>query len=117
MVPGVLNIDIYKGSRFEANIEWKDENGVLVPITNFVWKMQIRETWDSASVIFELNEVDGTIVATDPGIIALNIPADDTEAMDFWTAVYDLEFQPPAGAAFRDKLIRGGAKFHKESTL
>lgn len=120
MIPGNWDFDIYQGSRFSVQLEWKDEDGNLVDMTDYTWKMQLRESYKSSTVLLTLQTTpgveDGSIVIDGLGLFTLSIPADITQDLDFTHAVYDLEFTPPAGAEFRDKLLRGKVKLIEEST-
>lgn len=119
MVPGRWDFDIYQGSKLSFTLRWKDENGNAIVTTGYDWKMQIRETYDSVTPIATLDNVTptGGIVDDGAGVLSFKIPAGVTQLMDFSTAVYDLEFEPPSGADDRDKLIKGKVTFHREATL
>lgn len=118
MIPGRWDFSIYQGSKFEVNLQWKDEDGNVVDTTGYEWKMQIREFYNSATPIITLDSTTPAgITDNGSGLLNIKIPASDTQLMDFSNAVYDLEFEPPSGADDRDKLLRGKVKFEREATL
>lgn len=121
MIPGSWDFDIYQGSRFSVQLEWKDEDENLIDMTGYTWKMQIREFFNSTVPILTLSTTpgvgEGSIVIDGPGLLTVSIAASLTQALDFDRAVYDLEFTPPAGAEFKDKLLRGKVRFMREATV
>lgn len=119
MTPGRWDFSIIQGSKFEVNLQWKDEDGNAIVTTGYDWKMQIRESYTSTTAIHTMdNAAPGNgITDNGSGLIGLKIPASITQLMDFSTAVYDLEFEPPSGADDRDKLLRGKVTFEREATL
>lgn len=119
MIPGRWDFTIHQGSKFDFHLQWKDEDGNNVVTTDYIWKMQIRETYDSLTAIATLDNSTPSSGIIDDGTGGLDfkIPASATQVMDFSTAVFDLEFEPPSGADDRDKLIKGKVTFLREATL
>lgn len=119
MIPGRWDFSIFQGSKWSVTVRWKDELGNAIITTGYDWKMQIRESYDSLTPIATLDNATPTGGITDDGagLLVLSIPASVTQVMDFSTAVYDLEFEPPTGPDDRDKLLRGKVTFEREATL
>lgn len=68
------------------------EYNTPVNLSNYTARMQIRETVDSNTVIYELTtENSGIVFDNTLKTIALNIPASSTAQFDFELAVYNLE--------------------------
>lgn len=113
MTPGKLDIDIYQGATFRKQLIWKID-GVVVNLTGFTARMQIRLAVDSDVSLLELTTENGRIDITDiEGKIDLVISASDTELLDFSSAVYDLELVDGT-EIFR--LCQGSVTLHKEVT-
>ena len=70
-----------------------------VPLSSYSARMQIRETVESADVIYSTTSDIGGHIALDLELstITLSIPALVTQEFDFATAVYSLELYVPGG--------------------
>ena len=113
MAPGKLDLDIYQGATFRKQLVWKI-NSVVVDLTGFTARMQIRVSADAASSLVELTTENGgiTLTAVD-GQIDLLIEAADTTALSFSTGVYDLEL---VNGTEIFRLCQGKVTLHKEVT-
>lgn len=95
-------------------------NGLLryytpVGLSGFTARMKIKRTLTSAAAYIELTTVNGRIVLDDSAkTITLLVSAVDTAALDFTTAVYDLELVSGSGVVTR--LVEGEVTLHKEVT-
>ena len=84
--------------------------------------MQIRKTVESATPELSITESDGNgtpatsfdVSTTNTNEFELTISKEDTTAMSFNTAVYDIEIQDAAGVVTR--LLQGKIKLSKEVT-
>lgn len=67
-------------------------------LSGYTARMQIRSSLDSDVVLLELTTANGGIVLTvNDASVALLIDADDTEAIDWLTGVYDVELVSGGG--------------------
>ncbi len=84
---------IRKGDTFRKSVQVK-QNGELLDMTGYSFRMDIRGCIDDSSAIIELTEansrIDISLVAQ--GIVILFINDTDTLALDEQKAVYDLEW-------------------------
>lgn len=86
-----FGLTIKKGSTFKQNIIYTDNDGVIIPLTGYTARMQIRHSFQS-EVIHELTTENGGITITGPaGEIDLLISATDTDGFPPITGLYDLE--------------------------
>ncbi len=86
-----------------------------VDLTGFTARMQIRESLESTTTLEELTTENGGItLGGTAGTVALLISATDTAALDFSTAVYDLELISGAGIVTR--LLYGDITLAEEVT-
>jgi len=107
-----LKID--QGATLRKPFTWK-AGGEPVDLTEFTARMQIRETIDAEEVIAELTtENGGIIIGPDPGAFQIHMPATDTAALDFDSAVYDLELVSPTGDVTR--ILAGDVTLTREVT-
>lgn len=92
-------------------IEWYQPKD----LTNYTARMQIREDVDSTSTLVSLTSTGGdiAIVAADAKI-TITIATTVTAALDFETAVYDLELVDASGEATR--ILEGEVTLSKEVT-
>jgi len=87
-----LDLTIEKGASFRKTFIWKDSDKVVIDLTNYTARMQIRKNVNSTSIIQELTTENGGISITAlEGKIELYISDTDTSAMDFNKGVYDIE--------------------------
>jgi hypothetical protein len=119
MKPAKYNLVIYQGSTFKKTFIWKTgtkHNMLPVNITEIDFRMQIRTTPQSNTVIIELSTDNGGIIKTDSanGEFELNISSTDTTLFTFNKAVYDIEVTYPNGEVHR--LFEGGVYLKLEVT-
>lgn len=117
MTPGILNFTIYQGATFRKVIRLQQESiPSEVVLTDCTVRMQVRATIASSDVLIELNESNGRAVITNEmeGEIALLISDEDTAALSFGSAVYDLELEYSDGTV--DRLLSGRIKLSPEVT-
>ncbi len=84
---------IRKGDTFRKSIE-VEQNGVLLDMTGYSFRMDVRGCINDTSTIIELTEANGRIDISlvDQGIVILIINDVDTLALNEQKAVYDLEW-------------------------
>ena len=115
MSAATYNFEIEQGTSLNKPVVWKDSNGVVVNLTGYTARMQIRETIDSDEVLLELSTANGKIVLTPAqGKVTLEFDPEDTSG-EFWTrGRYDLELT--SGSGFVTRLLKGKVTLSKEVT-
>lgn len=114
---GRYNFTLRQGGTFVRDITYQTGSpAVAVDITGYTARMQLRASLTATATLIELTTENSRIVLTDPtnGIFQLTIAAVDTAALDFVTAVYDLELIAPGGAV--TPLLEGVVTLSKEVT-
>ena len=113
---GKYGITIEEGVKFELTITYVDENEDPVDLTDCTACMDIRETKESDSVIATLTSDSGITLGGAAGTIDLEISAEDTRAMNFDKAYYDLEIYPGGLKSETIRLLEGKVKLSREVT-
>ena len=109
------DLTIRQGSTFLQNLVWKDSEGVLVDLTGYVARMQIRPAICSETVIIELTTANGRItLGGSTGAITLEIDAADTAAITQGVGFYDLELESSSG--FVTAILAGAVTIEREVT-
>lgn len=99
---------LYKGGGYLAYTPPKD-------ITGWSARMQVRPSVDDTTVLLALSDTDGTLVlGGTEGSVEIVLEATATAALDFDTAVYDLELVDPTGTVV--SLVTGTVTLSKEIT-
>ena len=84
-------------------------------LTNYIARLHIREDRADTTTIAELTSTGGDIaISTTDAKITITIAAADTAALDFETAVYDLELESAGGEVTR--LVEGQVTLCREVT-
>lgn len=94
MQPAYIDLNIYKGSTFSKNFQWKTGSPAEpVDLTSATLRMQVRKNVLDTKILAEFSSENGLLVVTDGllGKIRLNIPAEDSTAFTFMQGVYDIE--------------------------
>lgn len=85
------NFTIEKGATWRQNIQWKDDDGLAIDLTNYTARMQLRREYRT-NIIHELTTENGGIDITAlTGEIDLLIEATDTADFIDTKVLYDLE--------------------------
>ena len=122
MAAGIYNFTIEQGTTFRRTFKYKSSTGDPISLENHAVRMQIRKTVESATPELSITESDGNgtpatsfdVSTTNTNEFELTISKEDTTAMSFNTAVYDIEIQDAAGVVTR--LLQGKIKLSKEVT-
>lgn len=86
-----------------------------VSLVGYSARMHIRKSLADATAILELTSTGGDIIlGGTEGSIQILVPAADTAALTFASAVYDLELESPTGVVTR--LMEGKVSLRKEVT-
>jgi hypothetical protein len=125
MPAGRYNLLIEQGATFEVELQYKDSNGVVVDLTGYSGRLQIRPSIGSPTAYLCLSSslnADGTGLnfsgsngSTPPtsGSIGVYISAATSSMLTFNTGVYDLEI---ASGSFVTRLLQGNVQLSKEVT-
>ncbi|MGY8903714.1 MAG: hypothetical protein ACKVIH_04105 [Burkholderiales bacterium] len=117
MPAAVQNITIEQGATWPWTLELHSasEAGPVLDLTGYTAHMQVRSTVDSATVLTELSTSNGRITITaGTGLIELLLTAEQTAALNFESAVYDLELRSADGYVLR--LFKGEITLDPEVT-
>ena len=122
MAAGIYNFTIEQGTTFKRTFKYKTSTGTAISLEDHAVRMQIRKTVESSSPVLTVTESDGNgtpatsfnVSTTVPNEFELTISKEDTSAMSFNTAVYDIEIQDASGVVTR--LLQGKIKLSKEVT-
>jgi len=122
MAAGIYNFTIEQGTTFKRTFKYKTSTGTAISLEDHAVRMQIRKTVESSSPELTVTESDGNgtpatsfnVSTTVPNEFELTISKEDTSAMSFNTAVYDIEIQDASGVVTR--LLQGKIKLSKEVT-
>lgn len=110
-----FDITINQGATFELTVTWKDSTGAAINLTGYSARMQVRETYSSASTIVSLTNGSGITLGGAAGTIAILISATTTAALTApFSGVYDLELVSAGGVVTR--LLQGAATVTPEVT-
>jgi hypothetical protein len=101
-----VKLEIDQGATFNKKFTWmtgaNKATAVPVDLTGCKARAQFREELESGVVLLELTTENQRIVlGALTGDIRLVISATDTAALDWTTAVYDLEIEFPDGTVVR----------------
>lgn len=110
-----FDITINQGATFELTVTWKDSTGAAINLTGYSARMQVRETYSSASTVVSLTNGSGITLGGATGTIAILISATTTAALTApFSGVYDLELVSAGGVVTR--LLQGAATVTPEVT-
>jgi hypothetical protein len=114
--PGKLDLNLYQGATFNYQLTWSAA-GSAVNLTNYSARMQVRPSYGSSDVVFNLSAGSGIALGGTAGTISLEISADDSEGLGYSSPqqlVYDLELESSSG--FVTRLIEGNFLIFPEVT-
>ena len=101
MIPATHNLTIYRDRDFSQVFILKDGNGVVIDLTTYTVKAQLRPEKDSAELI-----LDFTVVVVDvEGKITISLTDVQTLALDEDKVRWDLVLTDPAG--LRQNYVEG----------
>lgn len=116
MAAGQYNFTIEQGTTFTQPFVWKETaSGPVINLTGYTARMQIRPTLADTNILLDLTTANGKLAIDGPnGKVTIQLTATETAALDFVTAVYDLELVSGSGAVTR--LLKGTISLDKEIT-
>lgn len=98
MKPAHLDLEVFKGSTFLKQIQWKTGTpAVPVNLTGYKARMQIRKSVNDTTILDSLTTENSrlSIYAPTEGRVSISIAADISSAYTFTSGVYDLELVAP----------------------
>lgn len=128
MSAGKYSFVIEQGSTLDFGINYKDNDGNPVDLTDYNGRMQIRPTVASSEVYLRLTSNrndDGTGLnfsgsnndqPPTSGSIGIYLSAVSSSLLDFNEAYYDLEIYSGSNPEYVTRLLEGKVKLSKEVT-
>lgn len=101
MPAGYYDIICEQGATLNRTFTWKDKAGELVPLTDYIGRMQVRTSVSADDVALDLTSIAGDIDFPSAGKIVLTVDATTTAALAHGTYVYDLELESPTAGVKR----------------
>lgn len=97
MAAAKLKLRIEQGATFTKPLLWKNkDSGTPIDLTGCIARMQVRASIKSATVLLSLTTENDRITLGDAaGTILLELTAEETAAITWTSAVYDLEIVFP----------------------
>jgi len=117
MSAGKYTTSILQGATFQRDITWTDNtNNTPIDLTGSIVRLQARKRLTSDTTVLDLSTATSGITITDAlnGQFQILLTAAETAALDFATAVYDLEVEFPSGEIRR--VLEGTLELKKEVT-
>ena len=115
MEAGRYDFEISQGTTFRREFVWKDDAGVVIDITGYTAKMQLRKTKESSVVLHEASTSNSGLTITGAqGKVALLITDEQSALFTFSSAYYDLELYSTGGETYR--ILEGKVRLNKEVT-
>jgi hypothetical protein len=120
MAAGIYNFTIEQGTTVVKQFTYKDANAVIVDLSGYDVRMQLRDTIGSSTVIDSFTTSSGLSIlgsanSTSSGTIQLRIEAASSSLYTFTTAVYDIEIED-TGSSTVTRLLQGTIKLSPEVT-
>jgi hypothetical protein len=105
MAASTYNITAEQGANYAATLTYRDSSNVLVNLTGYSARMQVRRTVGSETRYLSLTQASGITLGGAAGTVAIAISAAALSSIPAGNYVYDLELISGAGAVVR--LISG----------
>jgi hypothetical protein len=105
MASSTYDITAEQGANYAASLTYRDSSNVLVNLTGYTARMQVRKTIGSTTPYLSLTNASGITLGGAAGTVAIAISAATLSAIPSGNYVYDLELISGAGAVVR--LISG----------
>lgn len=124
MAAGTHNFVWEQGATIDEPIIWKDASLVVIPVTGYTARMQVRSTLGSSTILHEFTtENSGIVVDGAAGKFTIKATAVQSAGWTTWpipggqtspVAVYDLEVISPTNVVTR--LLKGTVTLDLEVT-
>lgn len=106
---------IEQGATYRRVFQYKDSEDVPVDITDYIARMQVRQSVSSPTVLLEASTINGRLTINGPtGETTLTLSAETTAAITWTRGKYDLELESPDGTVTR--LLEGAVQVKREIT-
>jgi hypothetical protein len=121
MAAGKYNLTIEQGTTIDLTLLYKDSGSNPIDLTDYSAKMQIKSAYADKNprtfltLSSSLNaDNTGLTLGGASGSINIYISAASSSAINFDSAIYDLEITSPTG--FVTRILEGNAKLNREVT-
>ena len=114
MALSTYNISAEQGSDYLATITYKNSSGVLVNLTGYTARMQVRKTVSSDVAYLTLTSASGLTLGGGAGTIGITISASAMAQIPSGSYVYDLEIIDTSGKV--SKILKGTFDIAGEAT-
>lgn len=109
------NFTIDQGTTVSVQWAYRTAANAVIDLTSYTARLQARPTVSSAVTVMDATTANGQLVITGAtGVVTLSLTATQSSALDFNSAVYDLEIVSPAGVVTR--LVQGTVTLSREVT-
>lgn len=109
------NFSIDQGTTVSIQWAYRTAANAVIDLTSYTARLQARPTVSSAVTVMDCTTANGQLVVTGAtGVVTLSLTATQSAALDFNSAVYDLEIVSPAGVVTR--LVQGTITLSREVT-
>lgn len=121
MAAGKHDITIEQGADFELTALYTNKDGVIIPLTGWTGRMQVRQSPSSPSAVVSVPGPDGTVtIDGEAGKVEVFIPAATTAQIPLFgkatgSFLYDLEIVETATGRVK-RLLKGAATVDAEIT-
>jgi hypothetical protein len=99
-----INLEIEQGASFSRTFTWKDADNNPKDLTGCHLRMMVRRDYADAIPLLSLSDTAGGLSIFGPpvnGQFKIDLTAQQTAALDFSTALYDLEIEDGTGTVVR----------------
>lgn len=110
------NLTVYQGADYRRALEFKDESAVLMNLTGYTFRGQVKAKYSDSSPTFSFSFTLRD-QATEPGLVDMLLAAADTAAITMTKEadyIYDIEMVKPDGDVVR--VLEGRLKLYPEVT-
>ncbi len=108
-----LKLKIEQGATFRKRWRWRS-GGVIVDLTGYTARMQIRPDVDSDMVLADLTTQNGKLFIENKEWFGIDLNPEFTAGLNFEDAVYDYELVAPNGDVWR--MLQGISTVSREVT-
>lgn len=84
-----VNIITRRGDTFRLEVTFRDQDGDLMPLSGYAWKMDVRNDAESPTTI--LNDTDFSYASSEAGLLILSATAATMASVPGGIYVYDLQ--------------------------
>jgi hypothetical protein len=107
IVPKRVDLVILKGMPWDASFTW-ELLGVPAPLAGHTGQMRLVSADSSATLYTPATTANGKVTLTDPGVIAINLLAADTNALPL--GLYEWSYRDIDAGSVPSTVMRGRAQ-------